>query len=315
MPSTSVPPPDFRYVGLEPAPSRGELRARAAASGAALFGVGILAGGGAEPLTVAGASLVGVGTALFVLRKSATCAAPALGVEYIALVPWGVLIHSPSEPRVWRWGALESVEVRYVHEMDDATPLVKWSVVTLASRRETLVGRAPGYVALDRLEAHLPAYRKEAARAIALDAAGAEVALSDIEPVFSRLLDYARRVVRSPAVLGELGLRCPGYRGGHARPLGADALAVIERWISEPDDTNADKRPLAALLAAELRASTLVDRLLPMVTSPHPFVAAVARAAALKMGADLRRVGALSELSEFIAEPELEAMERWGLGA
>jgi hypothetical protein len=237
-------------------------------------------------------------------------------IEHMAIVPWGVLVHSRTQPRVLRWGAIDSIHVRYVHAMDEATPIVRWSVVTLRARRETLVGRAHGLVALERLEAHLASYAKEAGRAIALDETAAHAAVSDFEPVFPRLLDRVQRWIRTPETIPELGLDARGYRGGSQGEVGDRGLGVLRTWLTEDaSEVDADRRPLAAVLAAELRAQPLVEPLLSLVTSPHPFVAAVARAAALRLGADVRRVGAIQELSDFVAEPELEAILRWGARA
>jgi hypothetical protein len=260
-----------------------------------------------------GASVLGGTTAWFMLRKAAVSErAPPFGVDYMAIVPWGVLIHSAREPRMLRWGAITSLDVRYVPEMDSVTPLVRWSVVTLRTARETLVGRARGCLALDRLEAHLGSYASEAGKPIALDPAGSEVLYSDFEPAFSRLLDQVRAIVRAPERLPELGLSSRGYRGGGLVRLGERGIANLRDWLTEglPDQAG-DRRPLAALLAAELEATSLLEPLVSMVTAPHPFVAAVARAAALRLGADVRRVGALEELVDFVAAAELDAMRDW----
>lgn len=313
--TATAPPPDFRYVGLEPAPSSLGLKSRAALAAAAVFGVGIALGGGMEPVTVAGASLVAAGTALLVARKAATDQGVSqVGVDYVAIVPWGILVHSNETPRVLRWGGVKAVEVRYIHEMDAATPLVRWSVVTIRTATETLVGRSPGCLLLDRLEAYLEDYAEEGGRAIALDFAGEQTLVSDFEPLFPRLLDQVRRTLSSPAEVCALGLASCGYRGGVSRQLSEPVLAQLECWLTNVSSSAFDRRPLAAMLAAELGAQGVLPSLMAHVTSPHPFVAAVARAAALKLGADLRHVGSLDELNEFVPEGELEALRVWSAG-
>ena len=316
MPLGFVPPPDFRYISLEPRLAQADLKAKALRTGALVCGAGVVAGS-MDALTALWASALGVGAALFMLHRGAVEETAArVDVEHIAIVPWGVLVHSRTEPRVLRWGAIESIQVRYVHTMDEATPIVRWSVVTLRARRETLEGRAHGLVALERLEAHLASYAREAGRAIALDETAANAAVSDFEPVFSRLLDQVHHWIRTPETIPELELDARGYRGGSQGELGDEGLRVLRTWLTENAlEREADRRPLAAVLAAELRARALVEPLLLLVTSPHPFVAAVARAAALRLGADVRHVGAIQELSDFLAEPELEAILRWGARA
>lgn len=277
-----------------------------------MCGMGVMAFG-SNVLALTWALGLGVGAAWFVLRRPPKQAASGVDIEHIAIVPWGVVVHAGSGPRVLRWGAIDSVQVRYEHESESVTPVIRWSEVTLRARTETIVGRARGLAPLERLEAHLTSYAQEAGRPIALDATATATAVSDLEPVFPRLLDEVHRSVRAPDAIPELGLDARGYRGGSQRELGAEGLGVLRRWLTEDAASlGADRRPLAAVLAAELRAHPLMDALVALVTSPHPFVAAVARSAALRLGAELRRVGSLQELSDFVAAAELEAMNSWG---
>lgn len=277
-----------------------------------MCGVGVMALG-SNALALTWALGLGFGAAWFVLRHRPTQPTSSVDIEHIAIVPWGVVVHAGTGPRVLRWGAIDSVHVRYEHEIENVTPVIRWSEVTLRARSETIVGRARGLAPLERLEAHLASYAKEAGRPIALDAAATTTAMSDFEPVFPRLLDEVHRSVRAPDAIPELGLDARGYRGGSQRELGPEGLGVLRRWLTEDAPTlGADRRPLAAVLAAELRARALVDVLVQLVTSPHPFVAAVARSAALRLGAELRRVGSLQELSDFVAATELDAMLSWG---
>jgi hypothetical protein len=283
-----------------------------------MFGAGIALGGGFDALTVTAASCLGAGVVLLSLRKSATSVGvdgvEQNGVDYIAIVPWGILVHSQAEPRVVRWGGIESISVRYVHEMDDATPVLRWSIVTLRTRHGTLVGRSRDTVALERLQAYLSRYAEEAGRPIALDLDAECGASNDFEPVFLRLHSYVRRLLRSPASMPDLGLTGGGYRGGIQRQLSARGLALLNRWICDSEPEWADRRPLAFILAAELEAHALLKALVERVTSPHPFVAAVARAAAVRLGADIRHVGSLDELGEFLEARELEPLMRWSQG-
>lgn len=288
------------------------VKGRALCTGAVVCGVGVMALG-SNALALTSALGLGAGAAWYVLRRPPTQKASPVDIEHIAIVPWGVVVHAGSGPRVLRWGAIESVHVRYEHAYESLPPVIRWSEVTLHARSETIVGRARGLAPLERLEAHLASYAREAGRPIALDATARATALSDFEPVFPRLLDEVHRSVRAPDAIPELEL-ARGYRGGSQRELGAEGLGVLRRWLTEDaGGLGADRRPLAAVLAAELRARPLMDILVNLVTSPHPFVAAVARSAALRLGAELRRVGSLQELSDFVAAAELEAMHSWGL--
>jgi hypothetical protein len=62
------------------------------------------------------------------------------------------------------------------------------------------------------------------------------------------------------------------------------------------------------VVAAELKATELVDELIALVDSPHPLVASVAKAAALRLGAPTSRVGSLDEVEAFLAPADLDAL-------
>ena len=67
----------------------------------------------------------------------------------------------------------------------------------------------------------------------------------------------------------------------------------------------ADPRPLAALLAARIGAIACVPDLLRLVSAPSGFVALVAKAAALRLGAPLERAGGLDEVGAFVTPEDL----------
>jgi len=302
-----APPPDFRYISLEPAQKRPNLTAKA---GAVVCGVGVVALG-SQALSPLWALGLGAGAGWLLWRSTPTRAPSDADIEHLAIVPWGVVVHAGTGPRVLRWGAIDSVQVRSRSEVDPA--VVPWSEVTLRARTETLVGRARGLVPLERLQEHLTSYAHEAGRPIALDAGATQTAVSEFEPVFPRLLDEVHRSVRDPDAIPELALSVRGYRGGGQGEIGAEGLDVLRQWLTQDAaPLGADRRPLAAMFAAELGARALVDVLVGITISPHPFVAAVARVAALRLGAELRRVGSLQELSDFVAAAELDAMLCWG---
>ena len=283
---------------------------RAAAAGLCVFALGVFFALGVEPGTLVGALLAGGITAYLVVRHRGPM---LLGAERarIAIVPWGVLVHSEPNPRVLRWAAVESVSVDFVHEMDHATPSTRWSIVTIRTERELFGGRAAGSVSLERLEAHFETYAAEAARPLALDLDGTVTVDEWLEPTFELLLAEARRLLQS----GELGARWSSPPASYREPSSpcaseetiGELLSLLER---EPDCA-ADPRPLAAVLAAELGASELCDVVCRLSTSPHPMVAAVARAAALRLGAAVKRVGAVDEVAEFVPSHDLEQLRSW----
>jgi hypothetical protein len=311
----SVPPPDFRYVGLTPGPSRRGVIGTATGAGVSTFGFGLVLGAGADGPTLLLASLAGGITALLVARCfGPTLPALAPHASRLAIVPWGVLVHSEPIPRRLRWAAVKSIEVDFVHEMDHATPATRWSLVTIRTEKETLGGRAPGQVSLERLEAFFPSYAEEAARPAALDLEGT-IGLDEwIEPIFELLLAEARRLINSGELAERLDLVPRSYREPRPGRPSVEALARLEAVLRGAPENAADPRPLAALIAAEIGASELLGALGELVTSPHPLLAAVARGSSLRLGADIKRVGAVEELVEFLPARELEQIERWIAG-
>ena len=310
MASAAVPPPDFRYVEFRVAPAARVEHLRAVAAVVVVLALGSWLALGAEAGPLFACVVAGV-VGLGLLQRWAPLVESA-DVQGMAILPWGVVVHSRREPRVLRWGAIHGVRVHYIHGMDGGTPLVHWSVVTIETRDGVLEGRAPGCVTLDRLEAHLPSYSEEGGRPVALDVDGTPSSASDMDPLFPRLLGGVRKLLRAPARVPELSLSMPGYRSAARPEIGVVGRQVLERWLSGIDQpSGADRRPLACVLAAELGAHQLLDQVLRLLSSPHPFVAAVARAAALRLGADIRRVGTLEELADFVEPSELSPLEIW----
>ena len=175
-------------MSLSPAPPRRDVRLMAAGAGLGAFGAGLFLGG-AELTTACAASVAGVLASLLTVRElgpTTRGTSPPM-----AIVPWGVLVHSEPEPRVLRWAAVSSIDVELVHEMDHATPATRWSSVTIRTARDVLFGRARGNVCLERLEAHLEAYAEEAALPVALDLDGERCIEDPLEPVFERVLSGA----------------------------------------------------------------------------------------------------------------------------
>jgi hypothetical protein len=307
-----VPPPDFRYVGLEPGPSYRSVALLAGGVGLGTCLLGVALGGGAELGTLTAAGGAGVVAAILSARLHGPTARWATQVP-MAIVPWGVLVLSETAPRVLRWPAVRSVNVDFVHEMDHATPSTRWSVVTIATEREVLGGRTPGSVSLERLEAHLPSYAEEASRPLAGDLDGDEPLSSPLEPAFELLLGQARRLLHSGALSERLSLPPSSYRQVRTSRASSQAVSLLARVLRAPPGGPADPRALAAVLAAELGAGDLIDAVTPMTTSPNPLLAAVSRAAALRLGAPARRVGSLDEVSEFVPATDLEQIRDWAL--
>jgi hypothetical protein len=299
---------------LKPAPTRRAVFTMAAAAGLSTACFGVLLSAGAELPALALAVLAGAVTAWMVARLlGPTLPTLASDAAPLAIVPWGVLVHSEPMPRMLRWAAVRSIKVDFVHEMDHATPSTRWSLVTICTDRETLGGRAPGQISLERLEAYFPRYAEEAARPAALDLDGNSPLDEWLQPNFELLLAEARRLLNSGELTDRFGLLPRSYREPRPGRPSPEAVERLEEVLRGPPESAADPRPLAALIAAELGASELMGPLGDLVTSPHPLLAAIARASSLRLGADVKRVGAVEELRDFVAARELEQIESWAL--
>ena len=236
----------------------------------------------------------------------------------MAIVPWGVLVDPDTEQRALHWPAIRRITVDVAHTSSGGTPAVVASVVTVDTGRELLAGRTWGAAGLEGLVANLGAYAEEAARPIALDLDGTrEAGDGATEPVMQELLARADDLCASAQGALLLGLPPGGYRSLATSTAGPETRAVLHAVLAGDAQpaSHADARPLAAILAARLGARELVPDLLDLVAAPHPVVAAVAKAAALRLGAPQSRAGAVDEVAAFLFEDDRMYLERWAAPA
>jgi hypothetical protein len=316
-----APAPDFRYVGLDPGP-RIHVSTWASFAGAGMT----LAAGLVHELGLRGVVLgaAGAAVAAFALRRRAGPKVPSMRGDPVpmAIVPWGILVDpdatnpvrdpdSRHGSRVLRWAGVKRVHVDMVHGQDQGTATTLWSVVTIETEHERLAGRAPGAVGIERLLAHLDAYAEEQAHEVALDLDGAMAAEGPFEPVIEPLLGAARAMAsRGGSWATRLGLAAEGYRRAKARATD-ETIALLRGVLRDRVPRSPDPRAFAAVLAAELRADAVANDLLPLVQSPHPVLAAVAKVAASKLGIDVVKVGAVSEVAPFLDDRDVEALSSW----
>jgi hypothetical protein len=232
----------------------------------------------------------------------------------MAIVPWGILVDPDTEPRVIHWPGIRRITVEVAHTMRGGMPTAVASVVVVDTGRELLSGHTWGAVGLEGLTVHLDAYAEEAARPVALDLDGLETAGDGTEPVVVDLLDRARDLCTTGRGAIMLGLPPGGYRSMGVTTAGPDTLALLRSILDGAPDHPADARPLASILAVLLGARELVPDLLHLVSAPHPVVAAVAKAAALRLGAPQSRAGAVDEVAAFLFEEDHRCLEQWAAG-
>ena len=293
-----------------PGPSSAAVGVATGAAGLAVCGLCFWNAEQMVPLVVS----LGAGAAAMLAlgradRRSATRGA-AREVT-MAIVPWGVVVDPDVEPRILRWPAIRRVDVDLVHRMEGGTPAVVASLVTVETAGEVLAGRSAGAVGLERLMANLEAYAEEASRPVSGDLDESMPLGDATEPVVAILLRHAMDLCRTPRGAAELCLQPGGYRTVATATAAPETVAKLRSILREAPDLDADPRPLAAVVAALLGAEELVGDLLLLVSSPHPIVAAIAKAAAIRLGAPLNRAGTLDELASFLFADDLDAIRSW----
>jgi hypothetical protein len=264
---------------------------------------------GASAGAMVGAGLVATGVAARALgwrRKD-----PRDGARAMAIVPWGILIEGAERTRILRWPAIVRVQLQTIHGRDQGTPTTRYSVVTIETPHERLVGRAPGTLPLERLAAHLTAYADEASHRIALDLDGSRSGEGPSEPDAELVLASALAYVATASGAGRLGLARPGYRDTGLFSTSECATRELAAILRDRTPREIDPRPFAAVLAAELAVTDVIDDLVALVQSPLPLLAAIAKVAATKLGVSRARVGTLDEVEPFLLRRDVEALAAW----
>lgn len=308
-----APPPDFRYVGLSPTGPRAWASHVAGAVGAAAtVGAALAYGCPSRELLVTALAATSATVALRRLRvrRSRAERKAARGVS-MAIVPWGILVDAEDRQRVLRWAAVRKVDVDTVFGSDAGDSSALWSVVTVETHGESLTGRAPGAVPLERLTVHVEAYADEAAHVAALDLGGEQAGEGPLEPQFEPLLGAARAYLQGAPASSRLSLPPGGYRASALAAANDETVGELRGVLRDRVPRPVDPRAFAAVLAAELHATPLAPDLVELVQCPHPFIAAVAKVAATKLGVARARVGALDEVAPFLMDRDLAAMGAW----
>ncbi len=319
-----APVPDFRYVGLEPV-EPAQASAAAVAFGAFASATVSLAGADTRHALLAGA--LSSAFAAVAMRGAAAARAPERGSARMAVVPWGVLVDRDETPRILRWAAVKRVDV--VPAVKTLFARRKASRVVVETSHERFEGEARGAAPLERLVTHLEAYALEQAAPIALgleplatasleegDRPSSPLVASNVvvdpdEPFFEPLLGAAREFLRTANANAMLGLASSDYRHTSHRSATPSAVELLRRVLAARRRTAADARAFAAVLAAELGAVALRPELVALTQSPHPFVAAVAKQAARKLGVQRARTGTLDEVAPFLWEADRGRLEAW----
>lgn len=301
-----APAPDFRYVALRDPSVRGVgawIGGSAAVLALAHSAAGVVGGRIAWAVGALGVGVLALGSALVQGRGGGAGPSAAF-----ALVPWGVLVEPGDGSRALFWSSVRDVEVTMHHARDGGVATTVSSRVTVVTERERWTGHAPGDVSLERLQAHHEAYAQEQARALALDLGG-ERAVDPLEPGCESVNEAARAWLDGADGARSFGLPAASYRLGAARVATPELLDALRTVLRGRGPFQHDPRALAVAIALQVSARELVPELVALVQSPHPQLAAFAKVAALRLGADASRAGALDEVAPFL-RPEDESYLR-----
>ncbi|MDI1452036.1 hypothetical protein [Polyangium sp. 6x1] len=228
----------------------------------------------------------------------------------IRIEPWGFVMHPEGmQEEVLPWPRISGIRHRTVRMSEERSVEMFFVEVDGETYRAVCPASAP----LAVLPVALPGYVAAAQRPVALDLDGA-VAVEGTKATFAELFGWARRILESPDGATQLGMPTAGYRGAAARASGPETAAVL-RSALVGHRRPVDEGPLAAMLAALLGTRELLSEVLTLCMSPSPFVAAVGKAAALRLGAAPMQPGAVEEVLPFLPEDEVRAIERFADGA
>ena len=112
----------------------------------------------------------------------------------------------------------------------------------------------------------------------------------------------------------EFGDLPAGYRGASDSDAWRAQWRRLRAILRSREICEADPRPLASLVAARVGAIACIPDLLRLVSAPSGFVALVAKAAALRLGAPLERAGGLEEVGAFVPPEDLADASLWAVG-
>ena len=309
-----APAPDFRYVGVAPLVVSPAHTTILWSLGGALLGAGTFGRAGHSVHDMLGAALYG-GVSSGILRvfcnQKETAKQKKTPLSPLGIVPWGVLVENDDEPRALRWPAIVRVKVQSKFVRHGAIDSTAWSTLTIETGRERFVGRALGDVPLDRLEAHLEAYSRESSHRIALDLDGARPTPAHLVPSCDALFQAAREYLESSAAVRRLSLSGASYRRAVGKGASRHAIEELRSVLADRHEMIVDPRPFAAILAAELYARELTKEIVALVQSPHPLVAAVAKAAAQKLGVATSKAGSVEEVAPFLFGEDVKSLDAW----
>lgn len=227
----------------------------------------------------------------------------------MVIVPWGIVVDPNDAPRILRWPAIREVIVEAKHALSGGTPSTISSFVTIKTEHDALLGHAMGSVGLESLVANWSAYAEEASRPPSVDLEGMEpLEESEAMPSIATFLRRAEELCVSSQGAAHLSLLPGGYRAHSTSAYTPETILILRRSLRGQVGGDSDPRVMASILAGLLGVQDVLPELVRLSGSPHPMVAAVARAAALRLGVMPAKVGRVEEIAEFLFEEDLEGL-------
>lgn len=220
---------------------------------------------------------------------------------------WGIA----SDELAVGWAHVDALKYRQVRRGSDE-PEVLVSELDVELRDVVWRGQCPLNPSLDVLVAVYPLFATEARREIALGFSPTAPSERTRPGLFDLLLRYAREWLASPEGVEETQVVTSHYRT-QERALRPAFLTELElALVAAP--IAADRGPFAAIVAAELRVTTMLDHLSMLTASPQSFLAAIATGAALRLGESPIRVGKVEHVEPYIDADTARAIAAWAAG-
>ena len=230
----------------------------------------------------------------------------------VGIVPWGLILDPNRAPEPVPWAQIQSLShVLVSRNRREEAQSRKIAIVTFTlatgQRIQSSSDEGEWLVSLIELREKLEA---AAGRAPAGDIEGNTPLETGGLPVALALLRRAEALLESAEGRNALGLETGGYRTTSIRAAGEQTRKTLHAamWNGE---ARFDPGPLAVILAAKLHAGALLPHVLELILSPSPLLAAVARAAAVRLGASLMSAGSLDETRQFVPEEERAELQKW----
>ena len=230
----------------------------------------------------------------------------------VGLVPWGLILDPNGSPEPVRWSQIEAIRhVLVTRSAREESQSRKVAIVTfiLQDRRRVQAAAEEGDWLVFLTELHEKLAAAAAARPAGDIEGKTELEAGDL-PVTLALLRRADALLESAEGRSALGLETGGYRTTSIRAAGDETRRTLLAAMFN-GEARFDPGPLAAILAAKLHATPLLPRVLELILSPSPLLAAVSRAAAVRLGASLMTAGSLDETRQFVAETERAELHNW----